>query len=147
MLSLCMSSHDETCQAAVEILFSMIYAEYILDGKFDTIETEVFSKLDKLVSLSLCHVCYPCTDMCSLPTTMSLPPSRPHALGLSLSFVTYSRLALLSMTISIRKSASSWKRSSCSLHSSITSANCPARPNGVRSVPRQHIRCSDLSGG
>lgn len=50
VLSLCMSSHDETCQAAVEILFSMIYAEYISDGKFDTIETEVFSKLDKLVS-------------------------------------------------------------------------------------------------
>jgi dedicator of cytokinesis protein 3 len=45
-----MSSHDETCQAAVEILFSMIYAEYILDGKFDAIETEVFGKLDKLVS-------------------------------------------------------------------------------------------------
>lgn len=46
-----MSSHDETCQAAVEILFFMIYAEYILDGKFDTIETEVFGKLDRLVSL------------------------------------------------------------------------------------------------
>lgn len=27
----------------------MIYAEYILDGKFDAIETEVFSKLDHLV--------------------------------------------------------------------------------------------------
>lgn len=27
----------------------MIYAEYILDGKFDAIETEVFGKLDKLV--------------------------------------------------------------------------------------------------
>jgi dedicator of cytokinesis protein 3 len=44
-----MSGHDETCRSAVEILFSMIYAEYILDGKFDVIETEVLTKLDKLV--------------------------------------------------------------------------------------------------
>lgn len=51
-----MSGHDETCRAAVEILFSMIYAEYILDGKFDTIETEVFGKLDRLVSPASCTV-------------------------------------------------------------------------------------------
>lgn len=44
-----MSGHDETCRSAVEILFSMIYAEYLLNGKFDSIETEVLIKLDTLV--------------------------------------------------------------------------------------------------
>lgn len=49
MLGLCLSSHDHMCDTAVEILFSMIHAEYVLIGNFDTIETEVFVKLDKLV--------------------------------------------------------------------------------------------------
>ncbi|WWD19564.1 hypothetical protein CI109_104025 [Kwoniella shandongensis] len=48
ILGLCLSSHDAMCETAVEILFSMIYAEYLLDGKFDTIETEIFAKLDRL---------------------------------------------------------------------------------------------------
>jgi dedicator of cytokinesis protein 3 len=48
-----MSGHDETCRSAVEILFSMIYAEYVVDGRFDVIETEVLAKLDKLVSCIL----------------------------------------------------------------------------------------------
>nr|XP_018260970.1 uncharacterized protein I303_06687 [Kwoniella dejecticola CBS 10117]OBR83128.1 hypothetical protein I303_06687 [Kwoniella dejecticola CBS 10117] len=52
ILGLCLSSHDAMCEAAVEILFSMIYAEYVIEGKFDTIETEIFVKLDKLVSFS-----------------------------------------------------------------------------------------------
>ena len=39
------------CETAVEILFTMIYAEYALHGHFDTIETEIFAKLDKLVRL------------------------------------------------------------------------------------------------
>jgi dedicator of cytokinesis protein 3 len=38
------------CETAVEILFSMIYAEYVLDGKFESIKTEIFAKLDTLVS-------------------------------------------------------------------------------------------------
>jgi dedicator of cytokinesis protein 3 len=38
------------CETAVEILFSMIYAEYVLGGKFDSIETEIFAKLEVLVS-------------------------------------------------------------------------------------------------
>jgi len=50
-LSLCMSGHDETCRSAVEILYSMIYAEYILNGSFNVIETEILTKLDKLVSM------------------------------------------------------------------------------------------------
>lgn len=50
MLGLCLSSHDQMCETAVEILFSMIYAEYVLVGNFDAIETEIFAKLDKLVS-------------------------------------------------------------------------------------------------
>jgi dedicator of cytokinesis protein 3 len=44
-----MSSHDQLCETAVEILFSMIYAEYVLYGKFDSIETDIFTKLDTLV--------------------------------------------------------------------------------------------------
>ncbi|WVR00207.1 hypothetical protein IAU59_007349 [Kwoniella sp. CBS 9459] len=48
ILSLCLSSHDGMCDTAVEILFSMIYAEYVIEGKFDSIETEIFAKLDKL---------------------------------------------------------------------------------------------------
>jgi dedicator of cytokinesis protein 3 len=38
------------CETAVEILFSMIYAEYVTKGKFDTIETEIFARLEVLVS-------------------------------------------------------------------------------------------------
>jgi dedicator of cytokinesis protein 3 len=45
-----MSGHDETCRSAVEILYSMIYAEYVLNGSFNVIETEILAKLDKLVS-------------------------------------------------------------------------------------------------
>nr|XP_019044242.1 hypothetical protein I302_07525 [Kwoniella bestiolae CBS 10118]OCF23172.1 hypothetical protein I302_07525 [Kwoniella bestiolae CBS 10118] len=48
ILGLCLSSNDAMCETAVEILFSMIYAEYVIEGKFDTIETEIFAKLDKL---------------------------------------------------------------------------------------------------
>ncbi|WVQ67084.1 uncharacterized protein L199_005278 [Kwoniella botswanensis] len=48
ILGLCLSSHDVMCETAVEILFSMIYAEYVIEGQFDTIETEIFAKLDKL---------------------------------------------------------------------------------------------------
>ncbi|KAK8853154.1 hypothetical protein IAR55_003855 [Kwoniella newhampshirensis] len=48
ILGLCLSSHDAMCETAVEILFSMIYAEYLLDGRFDAIETEIFAKLDRL---------------------------------------------------------------------------------------------------
>jgi dedicator of cytokinesis protein 3 len=50
ILGLCLSSHDATCEAAVEILFSMIYAEYVLHGRFGGIQTEIFAKLDELVS-------------------------------------------------------------------------------------------------
>jgi hypothetical protein len=46
-----MSGHDETCRSAVEILYSMIYAEYVLNGSFNVIETEILAKLDKLVRL------------------------------------------------------------------------------------------------
>ena len=49
MLGLCISGHDQMCATAVEILFSMIYAEYVLVGNFDTIGSEIFAKLDKLV--------------------------------------------------------------------------------------------------
>jgi dedicator of cytokinesis protein 3 len=49
VLGLCLSSHDQMCETAVEILFSMIHAEYVLNGKFNSIETEIFAKLDKLV--------------------------------------------------------------------------------------------------
>ncbi|WRT70308.1 uncharacterized protein IL334_007306 [Kwoniella shivajii] len=52
ILGLCLSSHDVMCETAVEILFSMIYAEYVIEGKFDTIETEIFAKLDRLFSKS-----------------------------------------------------------------------------------------------
>ncbi|WVQ84302.1 hypothetical protein IAT38_006454 [Cryptococcus sp. DSM 104549] len=48
ILGLCLSSHDAMCETAVEILFSMIYAEYLLDGSLDAIETDVFATLDKL---------------------------------------------------------------------------------------------------
>ncbi|WWC91624.1 uncharacterized protein L201_006570 [Kwoniella dendrophila CBS 6074] len=48
ILGLCLLSHDMMCETAVEILFSMIYAEYVIEGKFDSIETEIFAKLDKL---------------------------------------------------------------------------------------------------
>ena len=50
ILGLCLSNHDQTTETAVEILYSMIYAEYALYGKFTTIENEVFAKLDILVS-------------------------------------------------------------------------------------------------
>jgi dedicator of cytokinesis protein 3 len=50
ILGLCLSGHDAMCETAVEILFSMIYAEYVLDGKFESIQTEIFAKLDTLVS-------------------------------------------------------------------------------------------------
>ena len=50
VLFLCLSSHDQMCETAVEILFSMIYAEYVLVGNFDNIQTEIFAKLEKLVS-------------------------------------------------------------------------------------------------
>ncbi|ORX40680.1 hypothetical protein BD324DRAFT_654448 [Kockovaella imperatae] len=50
VLGLCLSSHDQLCETAVEILFSMIYAEYVLDGKFESIATDIFVKLDVLVS-------------------------------------------------------------------------------------------------
>ncbi|KAK4687917.1 hypothetical protein P7C73_g2195, partial [Tremellales sp. Uapishka_1] len=49
ILGLCLSSHDQMCETAVEILFSMIYAEYVLEGNFDSIETEIFGQLDILV--------------------------------------------------------------------------------------------------
>jgi dedicator of cytokinesis protein 3 len=55
VLGLCMSSHDQLCETAVEILFSMIYAENVLYGKFETIETAVFSTLDTLVSPHDCN--------------------------------------------------------------------------------------------
>ena len=48
ILGLCLSSHDQLCETAVEILFSMIYAEYFLKGNFDTISSEIFAKLDTL---------------------------------------------------------------------------------------------------
>ncbi|OCF44595.1 hypothetical protein I317_01482 [Kwoniella heveanensis CBS 569] len=48
VLSLCLSSHDAMCESAVGILFSMIYAEYVIEGKFDSIGTEIFAKLEKL---------------------------------------------------------------------------------------------------
>jgi dedicator of cytokinesis protein 3 len=52
ILSLCLSNHDGLCEAAVEILFSIIYAEYVLNGRFDAIHTEMFIRLDDLVSTS-----------------------------------------------------------------------------------------------
>ncbi|EIW72245.1 hypothetical protein TREMEDRAFT_25841 [Tremella mesenterica DSM 1558] len=48
ILGLCLSSHDLMTETAVEILYSMIYAEYSLYGKFDTIQNEIFAKLDVL---------------------------------------------------------------------------------------------------
>nr|XP_019010242.1 uncharacterized protein I206_04710 [Kwoniella pini CBS 10737]OCF49023.1 hypothetical protein I206_04710 [Kwoniella pini CBS 10737] len=48
ILGLCLSSHDAMSETAVEILFSMIYAEYVIAGKFDNIENEIFLKLEKL---------------------------------------------------------------------------------------------------
>lgn len=50
VLELCQSSHDALCETAVEILFSLIYAEYLLDKEGTSIETEVFVALDKLAS-------------------------------------------------------------------------------------------------
>jgi dedicator of cytokinesis protein 3 len=52
VLGLCLSSHDHLCETAVEILYSMIYAEYLLLGKFTSIENEIFAKLDGLASFS-----------------------------------------------------------------------------------------------
>jgi dedicator of cytokinesis protein 3 len=49
ILGLCLSSHDHLCETAVEILFSMIYAEYVLEGNFDAIEREIFAKLEAIV--------------------------------------------------------------------------------------------------
>jgi dedicator of cytokinesis protein 3 len=40
------------CETAVEILFSMIYAEYVVQGNFESIQTQVFENLDRLVSRS-----------------------------------------------------------------------------------------------
>jgi dedicator of cytokinesis protein 3 len=51
ILTLCLSSHAGLCESAVDILFSMIYAEYVLDGKFNAIQTEIFQTLERLVSL------------------------------------------------------------------------------------------------
>ncbi|TXT11135.1 hypothetical protein VHUM_01886 [Vanrija humicola] len=48
ILTLCLTSHDRLCEVAVEILFSMIYAEYVLEGKFHAIQTEIFQKLELL---------------------------------------------------------------------------------------------------
>ncbi|BEI88066.1 uncharacterized protein CcaverHIS019_0107840 [Cutaneotrichosporon cavernicola] len=48
ILTLCLTSHEKLCEAAVDILFSMIYAEYVLAGKFNTIQTEIFQKLETL---------------------------------------------------------------------------------------------------
>lgn len=48
ILTLCLSSHERLCDAAVDVLFSMIYAEYVLDGKFNAIQTEIFTKLELL---------------------------------------------------------------------------------------------------
>ncbi|WVR07765.1 hypothetical protein IAU60_004808 [Kwoniella sp. DSM 27419] len=50
VLRLCLSSHDLMCETAVEILFSMIYAEYMIEGKFETIEKNVFAQLEHLFS-------------------------------------------------------------------------------------------------
>jgi dedicator of cytokinesis protein 3 len=48
ILTLCLSSHEGLCESAVDILFSMIYAEYVLDGKFNSIQTEIFQTLERL---------------------------------------------------------------------------------------------------
>lgn len=48
ILTVCLSSHERLCDAAVDVLFSMIYAEYVLDGKFNAIQTEIFTKLELL---------------------------------------------------------------------------------------------------
>ncbi|KIR81379.1 cytoplasmic protein [Cryptococcus gattii EJB2] len=48
VLELCQSSHDALCETAAEILFSLIYAEYLLYKEGTSIETEVFVALDKL---------------------------------------------------------------------------------------------------
>ncbi|WVQ72639.1 hypothetical protein IAR50_002198 [Cryptococcus sp. DSM 104548] len=50
ILQLCLSGHDALCEVAVEILFTMLYAEHLLDRQESTIETEVFVTLDKLFS-------------------------------------------------------------------------------------------------
>lgn len=52
ILTLCLSSHEKLCESAVDILFSMIYAEYVLDGKFNVIQTEIFQTLERLVGVS-----------------------------------------------------------------------------------------------
>ncbi|GAA5899842.1 hypothetical protein JCM8208_004581 [Rhodotorula glutinis] len=48
VLALCLSHHDELRRVAVNILFSMIVAEYDLSKHFALIEAECIDKLDKL---------------------------------------------------------------------------------------------------
>lgn len=49
VLGLCMSSHDQLCEMAVEILFSMMLAEHESTGRFARVETQIFDQLDTLV--------------------------------------------------------------------------------------------------
>lgn len=50
VLTLCMSSHDQLCEMAVDILFSMMMAEHETMGTFSQVESQVFDQLDSLVS-------------------------------------------------------------------------------------------------
>ena len=53
VLSLCMSSHDQLCEMAVEILFSMMLTELEATGRFSQVESQIFDQLDGLVSTSI----------------------------------------------------------------------------------------------
>ncbi|TYJ58828.1 hypothetical protein B9479_000260 [Cryptococcus floricola] len=53
ILRLCLSSHDALCGVAVEILFSILYAEHLLDQQGSSIQTEVFVTLDDLFNSKL----------------------------------------------------------------------------------------------
>lgn len=48
-----MSSHDQLCEMAVDILFSMMMAEHETTGAFSQVESQVFDQLDSLVSDNL----------------------------------------------------------------------------------------------
>nr|ODN99941.1 cytoplasmic protein [Cryptococcus depauperatus CBS 7855] len=48
IIGLCLSSHDGLCETAVDILFSLMYAEFLLDRKQVNIETQIFMTLNRL---------------------------------------------------------------------------------------------------
>jgi len=110
ILTLCLSSHEGLCEAAVDILFSMIYAEYVLDGKLNAIQTEIFQTLERLVSDGHLTVL-----TCSSPKRPRPRASRLRARTLSADCELYSRARPISTNTSAATSAPSSTRLSCSL--------------------------------